>query len=186
MEAYGLEPQVVITYPLLIGLDGEDKMSKSKENYVAISEPPEEMFGKVMSISDELLPQWWEITLRQREPKLEPMGSKLALARGIVAKWHDDAAARRAEEHFTRVVRRHEAPADVEEQALPAGDPIHLPALLADGMGIPSTSEARRLITQGAVKIDGEVVTELDVPRARLDGAVVQAGKRRFRRFHTA
>ena len=114
------------------------------------------------------------------------MESKLALARGIVEKWHGPEAAVAAEAHFTRVVRRHEAPDDVPEEALPDGDPIHLPALLANGMGIGSTSEARRLIAQGGVKIDGEVVSELDVPRERLAGAVVQAGKRRFVRFRPA
>jgi tyrosyl-tRNA synthetase len=136
MQAYGLEPQVVITYPLLIGLDGADKMSKSKGNYVAVQDPPEEMFGKVMSIPDALLPQWWEITLRRPAPDGDPFESKLALARGIVAKWHGPDAAVAADEHFARVVRRHEAPDDVPEERLPDGDPIHLPALLANGMGI--------------------------------------------------
>ncbi len=186
MASYGLEPQVVITYPLLIGLDGEEKMSKSKGNYVAIQDPPDEMFGKVMSIPDHLLEQWWQICLRRDPPSGDPMESKLTLARGIVEKWHSPEAAAAAEAHFTRVVRRHEVPDDVPEQTLPDGDPIHLPALLANGMGIGSTSEARRLIAQGGVKIDGEVVSELDVPRERLAGAVVQAGKRRFVRFRPA
>jgi tyrosyl-tRNA synthetase len=186
MAQYGLEPQVVITYPLLIGLDGEEKMSKSKGNYIAIQDPPAEMFGKVMSIPDRLLEQWWQICLRREPPTDEPMASKLALARGIVEKWHDPAAAAEAQDHFTRVVRRHEAPDEVPEELLPDGDPIHLPALLANGMGISSTSEARRLIAQGGVKIDGEVVSELDVARERLAGAVVQAGKRRFKRFRAA
>ncbi len=186
MAHYGLEPQLVITFPLLIGLDGEEKMSKSKGNYVAIQDPLDEMFGKVMSIPDHLLEQWWQICLRRDPPRGDPMESKLALARGIVEKWHGPEAAVAAEAHFTRVVRRHEAPDDVPEEALPDGDPIHLPALLANGMGIGSTSEARRLIAQGGVKIDGEVVNELDVPRERLAGAVVQAGKRRFVRFRAA
>src|SRR6476619_2288527 len=93
MQAYGLDPQVVLTYPLLIGLDGVDKMSKSKGNYIAIQDPPEEMFGKVMSIPDELLPQWWEITLRRPAPAGDAFTSKLDLARGIVAKWHGPDAA---------------------------------------------------------------------------------------------
>jgi tyrosyl-tRNA synthetase len=186
MAQYGLEPQVVITYPLLIGLDGEEKMSKSKGNYIAVQEPPEEMFGKVMSIPDELLEQWWSISLGREAPHGDPMGSKLALARGIVEKWHDPQAAALAEEHFTRVVRRHEAPDEVPEGPLPEGDPIHLPALLVDRLGVGSTSEARRLIEQGGVRLDGEAVKELDVPRARLEGSTLQAGKRRFMRFHTA
>jgi tyrosyl-tRNA synthetase len=186
MEQYGLEPQVVITFPLLIGLDGEEKMSKSKGNYIAIQDPPEEMFGKVMSISDELLDQWWTICLRREPPAAPPMESKLTLARGIVAKWHSEEAAARAEEHFTRVVRRHDAPAEVPAESLPAQDPVHLPALLVERLGVGSTSEARRLIAQGGVKLDGEAVTELDLPRACLEGATLQAGKRRFLRFHPA
>jgi len=186
MEHYGLEPQVVVTYPLLIGLDGEEKMSKSKGNYIAVQDPPDDMFGKVMSIPDDLLDQWWSICLQQAAPQTDPMTSKLALARGIVEKWHDTGVAARAEEHFTRVVRRHEAPEEVPEAALPDGDPIHLPALLVDTLGVGSTSEARRLIAQGGVKVDGAQVTDMDVPRRRLEGAVVQAGKRRFMRFRAA
>src|SRR6266536_967216 len=186
MTQYGLEPQAVITYPLLIGLDGEEKMSKSKGNYIAVQDPPEEMFGKVMSIPDRLLEQWWEITLGRDAPNGDPMESKLALARGIAEKWHSPEAATAAEEHFTRVVRRHEVPEEVQEATLPGGDPIHLPALLVSQLGVGSTSEARRLIEQGGVRLDGEAVTELDVPRARLEGATLQAGKRRFARFRTA
>jgi tyrosyl-tRNA synthetase len=186
MEHLGLDPQVVVTYPLLVGVDGHEKMSKSRDNYVGITEAPEEMFGKVMSIPDEALPQWWRTCLGSEPPSDDPMTSKIALASGIVAKWKGPEGARIAEEHFTRVVRRHEAPDDVAEEPLPDGDPIHLPALLANGMGIGSTSEARRLIAQGGVKIDGEVVSELDVARERLAGAVVQAGKRRFKRFRPA
>jgi tyrosyl-tRNA synthetase len=186
MAHYGQEPQVVITYPLLIGLDGEEKMSKSKGNYIAVQDPPEEMFGKVMSIPDELLAQWWEICLRSDAPPGDPMRSKLALAGGIVEKWHGVEAAARAQEHFARVVRRHEAPDDVPEAPLPDDDPVHLPGVLVSVLGIGSTSEARRLIAQGGVKVDGEAVADLDVPRDRLAGATVQAGKRRFVRFHRA
>ena len=101
----------------------------------------------------------------------------------IVARSHGEDAARTAEEHFTRVVRRHEAPDDVPEVPLPAGDPVHLPALLVSSFGVGSTSEARRLIDQGGVKIAGEPVSELDVARKRLSGALVQVGKRRFGRL---
>jgi tyrosyl-tRNA synthetase len=183
MTQYGLEPQMVITFPLLLGLDGEDKMSKSKANYIAIQDAPDDMFGKVMSIPDRLLPQWWEITLGRPAPATEAMDSKLALARGLVEKWHGREAADRAERHFTRVVREHQAPEDVPEAPLPDGDPVHLPALLVDRLGLGSTSEARRLIQQGAVKLDGTAITDLDVPRDRLEGATLQAGKRRFVRF---
>jgi tyrosyl-tRNA synthetase len=185
MDAYGLEPQVILTVDLLVSWDGT-AMSASRGNYIGLKEEPNEQFGKAMRIPDELLPQYYKLVMEREAPAGDPMEAKLVLARFIVRRAWGDEAAREAEEHFTRVVRRHEAPEEVEEEALPAGDPIHLPALLADGMGIPSTSEARRLITQGAVKIDGQVVTELDVPRARLEGALVQAGKRRFRRFRPA
>ena len=185
MAHYGCEPQMVITYELLVGTDGAEKMSKSVGNYVGIDEAPEEQFGKVMSIPDSALAQWWRLALDREPPDGEPMESKLALARGIVARYHSDDAARAAEDHFSRVVRRHEVPEDVPERALPSGDPIHLPALLADAFGL-STSEARRLIGQGGVKLDGATVSELDVPRERLAGAVLQAGKRRFVRLNEA
>jgi tyrosyl-tRNA synthetase len=185
MAHYGLDPQMVITYDLLVGTDGADKMSKSVGNYIGIDEPPEEQFGKVMSIPDSALPQWWRMTLDREPPDGDPMESKLALARGIVERYHSTDAARAAEEHFTRVVRKHEVPEDVREHALPDGDPVHLPALLADAFGL-STSEGRRLIAQGGVKLDGDAVAELDVPRDRLSGAVLQAGKRRFVRLNEA
>jgi len=183
MQAYGLEPQAVVTYELLVGTDGVIKMSKSENNYIGIDEPPNEQFGKVMSIPDSALEQWWRLCLDREPPGGDPMESKLALARGIVTLWHGKEEARAAEEHFTRVVREGQAPEEVAEAELPEGDPVHLPALLVEHLGVGSTSEARRLIAQEGVKIDGEVVTELDLPRSRLDGAVVQAGKRRFRRF---
>lgn len=183
MAHYGLEPQTVVTYELLVGTDGVDKMSKSQGNYVGIDEPPEEQFGKVMSIPDSAVEQWWRLCLDADPPETDAMESKLALARGIVDLYHGPEAAERAEAHFTRVVRERRAPDELPEAELPPGDPIHLPALLVDQLGIASTSEARRLIAQGGVKIDGGTVSDLDVPRARLEGAVVQAGKRRFARF---
>lgn len=182
MQSYGLEPQAVITYELLVGTDGVEKMSKSVGNYVGIDEPPEEQFGKVMSIPDDALPQWWRLCLDADPPAVEAMESKLALARGIVERYHGSAAAEFAEEHFTRVVREGRPPEDVAEASLPAGDPVHVPAVLASAFGL-STSEARRLLAQGAVRLDGEVVTELDLPRAQVEGALVQAGKRRFVRL---
>lgn len=184
MEHYGLDPQCIVTYELLVGTDGAIKMSKSEDNYVGIDEPPEEQFGKVMSIPDSALEQWWRLCLDAEPPAgAEPMESKLALARGIVELWNGPDAAAEAEAHFTRVVRKHQAPAEVPEAPLPAGDPLHLPALLVESLGLGSTSEARRLLAQGAVKVDGETVQDVDLPRARLEGAVVQAGKRRFVRF---
>ena len=111
------------------------------------------------------------------------MAWKLALARAITSRWHGEEGMRAGEEHFTRVVREGQAPEDVPDAALPAGDPVHLPALLVDQLGVASTSEARRLIAQGGVKLDGEPVTELDLPRAGLEGRLLQAGKRRFARL---
>jgi len=182
MAHYGLVPQAIITYELLVGTDGAEKMSKSVGNYVGIDEPPEEQFGKVMSIPDTALDQWWRLALDSERPGGDPMEEKLALARGIVERYHGPAAARAAEEHFTRVVRRGEAPEAVPSAALPEGDTLHVPAVLAECFGL-STSEVRRLIAQGGVKIDGEPIAELDLPRARLQGALVQAGKRRFVRL---
>ena len=183
MPHYGLEPQVVITFPLLVGLDGVDKMSKSKGNYIGVAEAPEEQFGKVMSIPDSALPQWWGLLIGDLPTLDDPMEWKLELARRIVERWHGSEAAATAEAHFTRVVRRHEAPEATEEAALPAGDPLHLPALLVDFLGLGSTSDARRMVAQGGVKLNGEVIRDLDVSRARLEGALVQAGKRRFVSF---
>lgn len=182
MAQYGLEPQVVVTYELLVGTDGVEKMSKSVGNYVGIDEPPEQQFGKVMSIPDSALDQWWRLCLDDAPPAGEPLESKLALARGIVGLYHGAEAARGAEEHFTRVVREGRMPEEVPGHTLPAGDPVHLPAVLADAFGV-STSEARRLIAQGAVKVGGAPVTALDVSRESAVGAVLQAGKRRFVRL---
>jgi tyrosyl-tRNA synthetase len=185
MQHYGLEPQSVVTYELLVGTDGVDKMSKSVGNYVGIDEAPEEMFGKVMSIPDSALDQWWRLTLDREPPEGDPMESKLALARGVVELYHDAEAAGRAEDYFTRVVREGRAPDEVSEARLPDDDPVHLPALLSAAFGL-STSEARRLIAQGGVRVNDELASELDVPHASLEGALVQAGKRRFVRLTAA
>jgi len=182
MPQYGLDAQVVMTFPLLVGTDGELKMSKSRGNYIGITEPPEEMFGKVMSIPDTALEQWWTMLAGGEHPA-DPMEWKLELARRITARWHGEEGARGGEAHFTRVVRRHEAPEDVPDLALPEGDPVHLPALLVSGLGVASTSEARRLIEQGGVKLNGEQAAGVDLPRQSLEGALLQVGKRRFARL---
>jgi tyrosyl-tRNA synthetase len=187
MQAYGLEPQVALTTPLLIGTDGR-KMSASLGNYIGLADPPEEQFGKTMRISDEQLPEYYRLVMESDEDprKLEPMDAKLALARFIVRRSHGEEAAKAAEAHFTRVVREGQAPEAVPEMDVPASDPVHLPALLVDVFRLPSTSEARRLIAQGGVKLDGAVISELDVPRAAFAGALLQAGKRQFVRFRPA
>jgi tyrosyl-tRNA synthetase len=184
MEAYGLEPQVALTNELLLSWDG-NLMSASRGNYIALVEEPEEQFGKTMRISDDLLPDYYRLVMESDvDPRgLDPLEAKLTLARFIVARAHGDAAAKRGEAHFTRVVREGRAPEEVPELVVPDGDPVHLPALLVEHLGVASTSEARRLIGQGAVKLDGEVLSELDVPLRRLDGALLQAGRRRFLRL---
>jgi tyrosyl-tRNA synthetase len=184
MQAYGLEPQIAMTNELMLSWD-ETLMSASRGNYIALVEEPEEQFGKAMRIPDSLLPQWYRLVMESDDDPLagDPLEAKLRLARFIVTRAHGQDAARAAEEHFTRVVREGQAPADVAEIALPETDPVHLPALLVEGLGIGSTSEARRLIAQGGVRLDGEPLTALDVPRATLEGRLLQAGKRRFARL---
>jgi tyrosyl-tRNA synthetase len=185
MAAYGLEPQVALTVAYLDSWDGTG-MSASRGNYIGLKEPPEEQFGKTMRIPDTLLEQWYRLVLEVDDvPEGDPMDAKLALARHVVRRAWGEEAAVEAEEHFTRVVREGREPEDVPERALPAGDPVHLPAVLADAFGV-STSEARRLIAQGGVKVDGNPAEELDVPRETLEGAIVQAGKRRFVRLISA
>jgi tyrosyl-tRNA synthetase len=181
MEAYGLEPQLALTVPLLVSWD-DARMSASRGNYIGLDEAPEEQFGKAMSIPDSLLEQWYALVMEQPAPDGDPFEAKLALARFIVKRSHGQEGARAAEEHFTRVVREGRPPDDIPEIALPGGDPVHVPALLAAAFGF-TTSEARRLIGQGAVRLNGDVVTELDLPRATLAGALVQAGKRRYARL---
>jgi tyrosyl-tRNA synthetase len=184
MEAYGLEPQVVLTTPLLVSWDGE-KMSSSLGNNIPLTMAPEDQFGRTMRIPDSLLPEWWTLVAEQEVPPGEPLEAKLALARWIVARSHAEEAARRAEGHFNRVVREGQAPEEIPEAPLPSGETVHLPRLLQACFGV-STSEGRRLIDQGAVRVGDDVVRELDLPRERLAGAVLQAGKRRFVRFGTA
>jgi tyrosyl-tRNA synthetase len=181
MQAYGLEPQVALTTPLLLSWDGQ-KMSSSVGNNIPLTMAPEEQFGRTMRISDDLLPQWYELVMEQPAPDGDPLEAKLELARFVVRRSHGAEAARAAQEHFTRVVREGAAPEEVPEVEVPPGDPVHVPAVLAGAFGL-STSEARRLIAQGGVRLNGDVLGELDVPRATLAGALVQAGKRRFARL---
>jgi tyrosyl-tRNA synthetase len=182
MPSYGLEPQVVMTFPLLVGLDGHEKMSKSRGNYVGVTDAPEEMFGKVMSIPDTALPQWWELVVGGGGRPQEPLEWKLELARRVTERWHGADGARAGEAHFTRVVREGGAPQEVPEHVLGANDPVHLPALLADVFG-ESRSHWRNVIAQGGVTLDASPTVELDVARERLVGVVVRAGKRRFARL---
>ena len=181
MESYGLSPQVVLTTPLLVSWDGA-KMSSSAGNNIPLTAAPEEQFGRTMRIPDEQLVDWYRLIAERNVPAGEPMAAKLELARFIVARSHGAEAATAAEAHFTRVVREGGAPDEIVESPLAPGDLLHLPAVLAASFGM-SKSEARRLIAQGGVKINGSVAADLDVSRDILDGAVVQAGKRRFVRL---
>ena len=183
--AYGREPQSILTMPILAGIDGTQKMSKSLGNYVGVTDTPEEMFGKVMRVPDELMPAYYRLVLGAEPPAgTAARDQKRELARRIVTLFHDEQAAAAAEAHFERVFVHHEAPEEVPEVRIPGNDDVHLPGLLADGFGI-SRSEARRLLEQGGVKLDGEALggDELDLDPARLDGKVLQIGKRRHLRL---
>jgi tyrosyl-tRNA synthetase len=182
MQAYGLEPQVALTTPLLLSWDGE-KMSSSVGNNIPLTAPPEEQFGRTMRVPDDLLPDWYRLVLQtELDPDADPLEAKLVLARFIVRRSHGEAAAEAADAHFTRVVREGREPEEVAEAPLPPGDPVHLPALIREVFGL-STSEARRLIAQGGVKVDGAATNDLDLPREALDGALLQVGKRQFARL---
>ena len=182
---YGQLEQVILTMPLLTGTDGERKMSKSFGNYIGVTDPPEEMYGKTLSIPDDSLGLWYELLLGSEPPaQLSPRDAKRALARQLVARFHGPKAAEAAEEAFDRQFIRHEPPEDVPEVTWDrGGGSIHLPALLAHAFGV-STSEARRLIAQGGVKLDGEPIEDgsLDLDEQAVDGHVLQLGKRRFAR----
>ena len=191
-EAHGQPGQTVLTMPILPGTDGVERMSKSAGNYVGVTDPPEEMFGKLMSIPDGVMNTYYELLLEEGLPAdLPAVEAKRGLARRLVEQFHGEGAGEGAEAHFDRVHKRGEAPEEVEEVDLGAIEgvriedglesEVHLPALLAGAFGI-STSEARRLLKQGGVKVDGETLASepLDVPLKELAGKVLQAGKRRF------
>jgi tyrosyl-tRNA synthetase len=187
-KAYGVAEQSILTMPILPGIDGVQRMSKSLGNYVGIADPPDEIFGKLMRIPDDAMPTYYELLLdRELDPSRPEVESKRALAREIVARYHGDDAAREAEAHFDRLHVERGLPDEVEEALLPDGDgQVHLPALIRDHFGV-SGAEARRLLSQGGVKLNGEPLgaEDLDLPAERLDGAVLQLGKRRFKRFRS-
>jgi tyrosyl-tRNA synthetase len=183
-ESMDVPAQSILTMPILPGTDGVRRMSKSLGNYVGVTDPPEEMFGKLMSIPDDAMNQYYRLLLFDEvDPGRHPGEAKRELARRLVERFHGPEAASAAEERFDRVHVRHEAPQEVPEvhvQAGPNGE-VHLPALIAGEFDV-STSEARRLLGQGGVKVDGEALSGdlLDLPLADLDGKVLQVGKRRF------
>jgi tyrosyl-tRNA synthetase len=181
--AYGQAPQVVMTLPLLAGIDGERKMSKSLANHIGVADPPEEQFGRTMRIPDAALAEWYRLLAPgEPPPSGRPADDKRRLGRLVAERFHGPGAGERAEEHFNRVVRDRQAPEEMPTVAVAAGT-VHLPALLADELGVGSRSEARRLIAGGGVSLDGDPVSALDVPAEALDGRVIRAGKRRFARL---
>jgi tyrosyl-tRNA synthetase len=186
-SAYGQAPQLVLTMPLLPGVDGVQKMSKSVGNQIGITDPPDQMYGKTLSIPDAALGQYYELLLGVESPAdLSPRDAKHALARALVARFHGEEAAAQAAEGFERVFVKGDLPSEIEEAVVPVSNgAVHLPELIASVFG-GSRSEARRAIAGGGVRLDGEPVAVLDMPAAELDGRVLQVGKRRFRRLRVA
>ena len=174
---YGLTPQVLLMMPILEGLDGVEKMSKSLNNYVAITDPPEEMYGKIMSITDPLMWRYYEL-LTDKTP------AKGDLASHIVADFHGAAEARLAQQHFDRVFRQKENPEEMPELHVAAAGPVSLVEIIAQIGFAPSKSEARRLVKQGGVSVDGEKIEDpgSEIDPARLREFVLRVGKRKFAR----
>ena len=191
---YGLLPQTVITMPILEGLDGVQKMSKSLGNYIGIFEPANEMFGKIMSISDELMWRWFLLLSFRPLAEIEqlkaeaaqgrnPRDIKFELAHELVSRFHDHAAADAAQEAFINRFAKGEVPEDLETVSLKAGDGIGIAHMLKEAGLVDSTSEAFRMIKQGAVKIDGEKVDNKDLQLSAGFSGIVQVGKRRMIRI---
>ncbi|MFL6240658.1 MAG: tyrosine--tRNA ligase [Actinomycetes bacterium] len=192
-RAHGQPPQVVLTVPLLEGLDGVQKMSKSLGNYVAIDEPPDEQFGKLMSIPDALIGRYARLCTALSPDEVDALAeqatrggpqagaAKRRLAHEVVTLYHGAAAAQQAAERFDRLFRERALPTDAPEHALPPGDPVHLPAVLVDSGLAGSRSEARRAIDEGSVRLDGAPMAaeSYDVPRAELAGRILQRGRRK-------
>jgi tyrosyl-tRNA synthetase len=184
-QAYGQAGQSIMTMPILPGIGGGQRMSKSLGNYVGVTDPPDEMFGKLMSIPDDVMGTYYELLLAEAAPDAPPVEAKRTLARRLVDRFHGEGAGGTAEEHFDRVHKQREVPEDIPDASLGDADgEVHLPQLIADAFGV-SSSEARRLLKQGGVKLDGDPVggDRLDVPRGELEGRVLQVGKRRFARL---
>ena len=199
-RAYGQEPQVALTMPLLVGTDGSQKMSQSLGNYIGIRETPEDIFGKVMSVPDHLVEQYAALATSLSDEEIERLAglagsggpqagdAKRAVARGIVEQYHGRDAARRAEQAFDRQFKQHREPEEIPEATLPEeavndDGTVSLPAALA-ALGLSSSrGEARRLMKQGGVRVDGEQIAAEEIERSRLVGAVLQVGRRKFVRI---
>jgi tyrosyl-tRNA synthetase len=196
-RAYGLPGEVAVTMPILVGLDGQRKMSKSLGNYIGITESPTDIFGKIMSIPDDLMWTYYdlvtdrtpsEITSLKKEVSTgskHPMDVKMRLAQEVIAGFHGEEAARKAAENFQRVFRDRQAPAEAEVQRIPKGPPRKLVALLAELKLAPSKSEAGRLIEQGGVEIDGVRVEDprKDIDLNKSTEFLLRAGKKKFLRI---
>jgi tyrosyl-tRNA synthetase len=195
MREYGLEPQVVLTMPLLEGLDGVEKMSKSLGNYVGINEPPREIYGKLMSMSDTLMWRYWELCTDLAIAEIEAMRTKVEagqlhprqvksdLARRITADYHGEEAAAAAAAEFDRIFARKEVPEEVREVRLPSSPgPVWVPKLLVSLGLAKSNGEARRLIEQGGVSLDGERLSdpEREIPARATASHLIKVGKRHF------
>jgi tyrosyl-tRNA synthetase len=187
MEYFGKPPQCVLTTPLLIGTDGSMKMSKSLGNYIGVTDPPNEMFGKAMSISDEIMPDYYALVLDRPMPDAGAREQKRELARSLVRTFHGDESALEAERTFDAVVRR-EVPEEVPEVELPADGEIWIVDLITRAGFAGTNGEARRFIRNGAVRLGGEVVRDerLSLEPEDVDGRILQVGKRRYARLTSA
>jgi tyrosyl-tRNA synthetase len=194
-RSYGKEPQVVLTVPILEGIDGVNKMSKSLNNYVGIEESPQDMFGKIMSISDELMWRWFDLLSFKTIVEIQnlkdeqaagknPRDIKVALAKEIISRFHDSKSADEAEENFINQFQKRNTPDDIEELSLDwREDSIPLPNLLKEAGMIKSTSEAIRMIKQGAIRINEEKITDTKFLISKGETAIYQVGKRRFKKI---
>jgi tyrosyl-tRNA synthetase len=188
-RAFGVEEQVALTMPILPGVDGERKMSKSLGNHIGVTEPPAEIYGRTLSLPDSAMASWHDLLLGEQMPAdLSPRDAKHELARRLVERFHSAADAADAAAHFERVFVQGDMPAEIDEASFTAADgAVHMPAVIADVFG-GSRSDARRKLAQGAVKLDGAALgaDDIDVAPERLDGAILQVGKRQFRRMRRA
>ncbi len=191
-RAYGVPQQAILTMPILVGVDGHQKMSKSLGNQIGVTDPPEEVYGKTLSTPDETLAQYYRLLLRREPPRigsapgeLPPRDAKRALARELVAWLYSPREARAAEEHFDRVFVQRGVPDEIEEARFECVEgSVHLPGVIAQEFGI-SRSEARRMVDQGGVTLGEAQLApgQHDVPCAQADGQVLKVGRRRFRRL---
>ena len=186
-RAYGQPEQAVVTMPLLVGIDGREKMSKSLGNQIGVADDPSEIYGRTMSIPDSALEQWYELLLGRTLPTgSDPLEAKRALARELTTIYHGSAAAEHVAAEWDRVQRARGIPSEIDEATFTATNgTVHLPALIAELFDL-SRSQARRLISEGAVTIDDVAVADVDVAPEALDGRVLRVGKRRFKRLARA